>query len=246
MGMYLKGLPGETTLVGSGQECLDHVAQDSPHLVLMDCQMPDMDGFETVTRLRASGYGGKVLALTANSDEATLERCRACGMDGHISKPVTAAVLQERVLSALSAASPSTAGPEAGGPPPEPAAGQEASHDFSGDNDPLARLRALTMGGRNAAIFNRLLAAFIKSVDESIEQMKTGLSSDEADSVAAAAHRVRGSAGSFGAGAFSEQAGAVEDSLATGELVQGKSLAQDLVKSWGPLRSYLENAGGNT
>lgn len=66
MGYYLK--PTWRRIGGNGrgrQECLDKVAQARPDLILMDCQMPEMDGFETVTRLRAGGFTGVILALTA-------------------------------------------------------------------------------------------------------------------------------------------------------------------------------------
>lgn len=231
MGMYLKNLDAETVLLPGGQECLDSVAEQAPEIILMDCQMPGMDGFETVTELRKRGYKGIVLALTANSDEATLQRCTACGMNGHISKPVNAATLQERILGAMSE--------KPAQPVPEPEA------PASGQRDPLERLRGLTMATRNSSLFSRLIGSFIKSVDESIESLKDALCKEDGPGVAAAAHRIRGSAGSFGAADFSEVAGALEDKLNDTPLEHCKSQAQDILHQWGPLRSYLENAGGS-
>ncbi len=229
MGMYLKSMDAETVLAASGQECLDSVSSIPPDIILMDCQMPDMDGFEATTRLRQNGFSGVVLALTANSDEATLQRCTACGMNGHISKPVNATTLQERILSALSSDSPAA----------------EAAPELSvADHDPLERLRGLTMAGRNTGLFNRLIASFTKSVDESIEQLRSALAANDAQGVSAAAHRIRGSAGSFGANQFAESAGMVEDKLVGLSLTETKPDAEKLLSQWGPLRSYLEKSGG--
>ena len=60
-------------------------------LVLMDCEMPEMDGFEATTRIRAGEGGGRrlpIVALTAHDDPAVRSRCLSCGMDEFVSKPV--------------------------------------------------------------------------------------------------------------------------------------------------------------
>ena len=92
----LEWLGLETDVVSNGREALDALRKKHYALVLMDCQMPDMDGFEATRRIRAeqaSGSGAAsshrvtVIALTANAMAEDREQCLAAGMDDYLSKP---------------------------------------------------------------------------------------------------------------------------------------------------------------
>jgi signal transduction histidine kinase/ActR/RegA family two-component response regulator len=95
----LQKLGIEPTLVGDGRQAVEAVAETPFDLVLMDCQMPVMDGFEA-TRIIRSGAGQRpvIVAVTANAMAGDAERCRAAGMDDYISKPISVRELR-RVLS---------------------------------------------------------------------------------------------------------------------------------------------------
>jgi CheY-like chemotaxis protein len=87
----------------NGQQALAAVAQHHYDLVLMDCQMPDIDGFETTRRLRQQEQQQNVarlpiIAMTANAQRGDRERCLAAGMDDYVAKPVERTVLVQ-VLS---------------------------------------------------------------------------------------------------------------------------------------------------
>jgi PAS domain S-box-containing protein len=86
-------------LASNGAEALDAVLRKVPDLILMDCQMPVMDGFTATRKLRENPAWEKipVIALTANAMVEDKEACRAAGMNSHVPKPVRMDVLYERI-----------------------------------------------------------------------------------------------------------------------------------------------------
>ena len=85
-------------VVCNGREAVESVGREEFDLVLMDCQMPEMDGFEATGHIRASEGEGRripIIALTANAIQGDRERCLAAGMDDYVSKPINAGLLNE-------------------------------------------------------------------------------------------------------------------------------------------------------
>ncbi|MCR5417001.1 MAG: response regulator [Pseudobutyrivibrio sp.] len=93
----LKGLKTQVTTVESGQECLDVLAKESFHLVLLDHMMPVMDGVDTLNEMRKQGYNVPTIALTANYYPNGNEYYKDLGFDGYLSKPVDADLLEETI-----------------------------------------------------------------------------------------------------------------------------------------------------
>ncbi len=90
-------------LANNGKEALEALSQHDYQLILMDCQMPVMDGFEATERIRAGDAGSvaaqtPILALTANAMPEDIQRCLDVGMDDHIAKPFTLATLQATLV----------------------------------------------------------------------------------------------------------------------------------------------------
>lgn len=165
MAHFLAPLQLDYQCLASGQECLDSLAQQTPALILMDCQMPEMDGFETTRRLRQSGYQGPIWALSADQDPASLQRCLDSGMNAHFAKPVQAQALREAIARLQLP-------------------------------DPLERVHSLAQASGRPELVQTLVATFLKTTEALMEEL---VQSKDSQTRAALLHRLRGSAGSFGA-----------------------------------------------
>jgi signal transduction histidine kinase/CheY-like chemotaxis protein len=113
---FLERLGCEADVVGDGAQAVEAIGRSSYDFVLMDMQMPVMDGLEASRRIRANeiaGYRVPIVALTADAMVGTLERCLAAGMDDYLTKPLDAkrleAVLDRFVIKGDRPSAPSTA-----------------------------------------------------------------------------------------------------------------------------------------
>jgi len=88
-------------MTSNGREALEVLAKDRYDLAFMDVQMPEMDGFQATSALRArekekgDGFHQPVIALTAHAMKGDQERCLAAGMDGYLTKPIGQQQLDE-------------------------------------------------------------------------------------------------------------------------------------------------------
>jgi len=85
----LRDLGHSTDLVHNGQQCVEAVRQEDYHLIFMDLQMPDMDGYEATSLLRSSGNEIWITALTADAMPDDPVKCRIAGMNDYVTKPFT-------------------------------------------------------------------------------------------------------------------------------------------------------------
>ncbi len=106
----LRRLGCETTVVANGGEAVELASQNRFDLILMDCLMPDMDGFEATREIRKREAGGgrhtPIVALTANAMPGDREACVAAGMDGYLSKPFGLRDLQRILQQWVGSADP--------------------------------------------------------------------------------------------------------------------------------------------
>ena len=96
-------LGGDVTIVANGAESVQAASQGAYGVILMDHHMPVMDGLEATRRLRAQGYTGTIIALTASALAEDAEAARLAGMNGFLSKPLKLAQLRESLASAQGA-----------------------------------------------------------------------------------------------------------------------------------------------
>ena len=95
--MLLNNLGIKTHIVNNGREALEAIRADAGQyqLILMDCHMPEMDGFEASAKIRGLGETISIIAVTANAQPGTRERCLAVGMNDYMNKPIKVAELSE-------------------------------------------------------------------------------------------------------------------------------------------------------
>jgi PAS domain S-box-containing protein len=95
----LEKMGASVVVVENGRAAIDHLASADAHVVLMDCQMPGLDGYEATRMIRAGAAGAKarsmpVIALTAHASTDERVRCLAAGMDDHLTKPIDVSALR--------------------------------------------------------------------------------------------------------------------------------------------------------
>jgi two-component system sensor histidine kinase/response regulator len=104
----LERLGHQVEMAVNGRDAVERATGGTFDVVLMDCQMPEMDGWEATARIRAALAGKRripILALTANASDTDRQRCLDAGMDAHLSKPLKL----ERLAEALATWGPAPA-----------------------------------------------------------------------------------------------------------------------------------------
>ena len=214
-------------VAGNGVEAVQRAHGLAYDLILMDMQMPEMDGLEATRRIRAMTRGGDmpILAMTANAYSDDRAACLAAGMDDFVAKPVDPAVMFLALLRWLSVGRPAAGAlaAQASGPPGLPAAAQPAAMGAAVAGLPVvdgidAALALRQLGG-NAALNPGLLRQFALHYRALLPSLLGLPAQGDAAALRHRAHAVRGLAGTVGAVALAQQAQAIEAALATGAAV---------------------------
>ena len=195
--------------VADGSEAIAALQLMHYDLVLMDVQMPEMDGFEATAVIRERERGSDqripIIALTAHAVHGYRERCLAAGMDDHLPKPIDPRRLEE-VLRRWAPERPAHAAPQ----PAATAATAEALRTPAGDAasefpdlDP-ERLQLVT--GGEYGLEEELLGIFMESARETLQDLRTAIEAGDARLLRAYAHTLKGSSRTIGAVALGELA----------------------------------------
>jgi CheY-like chemotaxis protein len=196
---YLRRLGCEVEVATGGQEAVERVKQGGIELVFMDCQMPEVDGYEATRRIRGLvGELGKtrIVAMTANAMQGDREKCLASGMDDYVSKPIREPELAATLRRADSQAAEKLVVEEAAGP---------ASLL---DRMVLAQLAGSTAEGH--ALVGKLVDLFRRDSGGQVSSIARAATAREWRVVARQAHSLKGITATLGAARLSEVAHRLE------------------------------------
>jgi PAS domain S-box-containing protein len=219
VGRELLEAAGATVVVANnGGEALDLMHQQRFDCVLMDVQMPGMDGFEATRRIRNDPllHQAVVIAMTANAGVDDRARCMAAGMNEFVTKPIAPELLYATLNRCLgrAAAPPQKAAPAA--PAPAAAPGlldiETLAATFGEDRDKMRKFAFL----------------FIDSAREGLAEIDVALASGNLVRAGAVAHRIKSSARAVGANSFGAACNELEAQPQRGGLAQARALAARL------------------
>ncbi|AMK78076.1 diguanylate cyclase (GGDEF)-like protein [Methylomonas methanica] len=202
-------------IAGSGVEALTWLAQQAFDLILMDCHMPNMDGFEATRRIRLLPEPlGRVpiVAMTANAQQGDSDLCLAAGMDDYLAKPIKLKPLRDKLLSWFDGR------PHAANVPLPPEHAIETL-----DNAVLRQLRDEIGQG-----FVKMVAYYLEDAPAQIEQIGLALAADNHLQLRELAHGLKGASRNLGAEKLAAIARQLEELAAQGQIENGQALLHQL------------------
>ncbi len=194
----------QLTEATTGKEALERLVQQPCDLILMDGQMPEMDGFEASRHIRAmEGLEPRpvIVAVTADAMKGAAEKCKAAGMDDYISKPIE----KEALYALLQHWLPASEKQEATPIPQENPIGEDNAAP-EGANAPEVidweRFRSFTDG--NKKMEEEILDMFLANTSQDIRELERCLATADYEAWVGIVHKIFGSASLIGATAFSQ------------------------------------------
>ena len=227
-------------VAGNGVEVLEALRRQPYDLVLMDVQMPGMDGLEATKRIRTEfprGWQPRIVAMTANVLREQREACLLAGMDDFVQKPVGFADLRA-ALERCGGREPAVAGPAA---PPSPDGGGASPLDPS-YLDSLRRLGELT--GRPLA--REIVKGYAAETPRRLERLRDALLRADAQALAFVAHSLKGSSAQLGAARVAALSGELEQRGKEADLGAAAALLVELEREVGRALPLLERAAIGT
>jgi two-component system sensor histidine kinase/response regulator len=221
------------TAVSTGQAAVEAATTRAFDVILMDVQMPGMDGFEATAAIRAherqAGTFTPIVALTAHTMAGDRERCLAAGMNAFVSKPLRPATL----LAAIDAlVAPDSAARSAEETP-------SGSADRAGDAQELDVGALLDAFGRDRGLLDETAGVFLADLPEQRAAVDAAVAAHDPVAIARAAHAVRGAVGLFSTGAAYQAACRLEDAARRGALTETEAHRDALAQALGPLTDAL-------
>jgi two-component system, sensor histidine kinase and response regulator len=218
----LQKLAAEVTIANNGAEALERIVESTYDAVLMDCQMPVMDGFTAARRIRElERQNGRVrrlpiIALTANVMSEDRENCIAAGMDAHLGKPIEPAQLVDCL-------------------------GRYLKPDIVRPEVDMSALHELT--GGDAEFERELVETFVSSGDQCLAEIVSALRSSDLATIGARAHALKGASANIYALGLAAAASSLESAARANSVGEIDSLVQALTAKLRAVNAELRKAG---
>jgi two-component system sensor histidine kinase/response regulator len=235
----LEKLGYRADVAANGLEAVEALSRIPYNAVLMDVQMPEMDGYEATDEIRrreeSEGRRTPVIAMTANAMQGDRAKALEAGMDDYVSKPVKPeeleAVLKRWILEPGTIVSV----------PEEGTGGASAPEDATGslDRSVLEGLYQL-QGESEPDILDELIELFLDDVPLQLVALREGVEGRNADSVERVAHTLKGSCGNMGAIRMAKICEQLQEVGASADLVKVPSLLDQLEAEFDRVRTLLE------
>ena len=231
------GLAADTA--NDGREALQRLAHAHYDAVLMDCEMPVMDGLTATRELRRSAGSGPRLPVIASTADATPEGRAACmnaGMDDYLTKPFTLEALHATLARWLTAAPTAAAAAAATVPGPAP----DAAAELLLDQATLAALRALPAHGARDML-SHIASSYLADSHELLAQIERAVHDRQASALARAAHAWRSCNGHVGALGLVRLCRELENCGRAGDLAAAPELLAQLQRLYPRVREQLDS-----
>jgi CheY-like chemotaxis protein len=234
------------TIAGSGKEALEsferqHLEQRQFDLILMDVQMPDVDGLQATARIRdrerGSGHRVPIVAMTAQAAESDRLRCLESGMDAYVTKPVHVPDLMRMIETVV----PEIVMPES----VVPGGNSMNGNGTSGESSVQAQLQqldeslALSRVGGDLDLLKEVAELFLDDYPSTFEKIKAAVASRDATALEQHAHSLKGSVSTFGANRAFEAAFTLEKQGRSGDMTGASDGLRQLEQALEALRPEL-------
>ena len=230
----------------NGVEALERYASGEYGLIFMDCQMPEMDGFEATAEIRKhevnSDRRTPIVALTASAIEGDREQCLASGMDDYVPKPFTTEQMRSALVTWLSPATRGTgkrdhltlvasarpAAPPTAAPPPAPPVAMPTEPI---DNAVLDNLAQLQREGR-PDIVNRVITLFLESAPALLKDLQEGAAKADTAQLHRASHTLKSASANVGAALLSAHCRELEAMARTGAVPDAAARVETIIDDY--------------
>ncbi len=196
----------------NGREAMEAARQHRFDLILMDCSMPEMDGYEATAHIRnleeSLGRHTPIVAMTANTQRGDAEKCIAAGMDDYLAKPITLVELRQKLELWLPRGTSEEREQQ-----PLPEIKLDESPDTPLDHDVFDKLREILGPALSQAI-----SPFLEDTPNYLSRLEQGLADSNADIVRQMAHAIKGSSSNLGAINLTQVAKQAEELALEGNL----------------------------
>jgi PAS domain S-box-containing protein len=229
----LEKLGYRADVVANGAEAVEALSRVPYGAVLMDCQMPEMDGYEASAEIRRREDRTPIIAMTASAMAEDRDRCLVAGMDDYLSKPVDAGELAEVLKRWVNSE-------DAGGAGAGPASGAHVPDDAASiDRERLSMLRGLQPD--DPSCFRELVESFLEDAASQLAALQAATTSGDAHTVQEGAHSLTGSCLNFGASGMGDIGAQLEAVGRSGDLSTASQLISRLEGEFARVRGALRS-----